>query len=346
MSMASTSRKNRNILAGLVSSPSVTDTPTLALEPESPSPPPSRLTTRMTALARVTSGDVREKTLRLVDPARCRMWERHNRRYDLLSEARCADLLESLRAQNAQEFPAIVRRVHGDPEHDYEVICGARRHWSVSYLRRVEHRDIKFLIEERDLDDEAAFRLSDVENRSRLDICDYERAQDYREAVETYYGGVAKRMAERLEVSQTWLSRFLDLAKLPKDVVSAFGDVLELKEYYARELKPLLASDPTRSKVMAAARRLAAEQVTRTRDGLARRDAKQVLAMLKAAAADGNSATRTSAVSTVRHGDIPLFTLRRKSAKTLVLELSLEADVAHDDFVEAFSRELAQARPR
>ena len=344
--MASTSRKNRNILAGLVSGPAVTDTPTPTQESESVSPPPSRLTTRMTALARVTSGDVREKTLRLVDPERCRMWQRHNRRYDLLTEARCADLLESLRAQNGQEFPAIVRRVEGDPEHDYEVICGARRHWSISHLRRVEHRDIKFLIEERDLDDEAAFRLADVENRSRLDISDYERAQDYREAVETYYGGVAKRMAERLEVSQTWLSRFLDLAKLPKDIVSAFGDVLDLKEYYARELKPLLASDPTRSKVMAAAKRLAGEQAASERDGLPRRDPKQVLAVLKAAAADGRSPSRAPSASTIHHGQIPLFTLRRKGTKTLVLELALDADVSHDDFVSAISRELAQARPR
>ena len=37
--------------------------------------------------------------------------------------------------------------------------------------------------------------------------------EDYRHAVETFYGGVAQRMAERLEVSKTWLSRFLDLAK-------------------------------------------------------------------------------------------------------------------------------------
>ena len=229
--MTSTTRQNRNILAGLVAGPAVTDTPTShESDSVSSSSAPSRLAPRMTALARVTSGDVREKTLRLVDPARCRMWARHNRRYDLLDEMRCADLLESLRAQNGQEFAAVVRRVTDDAAFDYEVICGARRHWSVSHLRQVEHRDIKFLIEERDLDDEAAFRLSDLENRSRLDISDYERALDYREAVESFYGGVAKRMAERLEVSQTWLSRFLDLAKLPKDVVAAVGAVLDLNE--------------------------------------------------------------------------------------------------------------------
>ena len=133
--MASTTGKNRSILAGLVAP--VTETPTV----ERGAPATERLSTRLTGLARVTSGDVKEKTLKLVDPARCRMWSRHNRRYDLLNEASCADLLESLRAQGEQEFPAIVRRVEDDPAFDYEVISGARRHWSVSYLRNIEHRE-------------------------------------------------------------------------------------------------------------------------------------------------------------------------------------------------------------
>ena len=100
-----------------------------------------------------------------------------------------------------------MRTVTDSPDYDYEVICGARRHWSVSFLKSVEHRQIKFLIEVRDLDDEAAFRLSDVENRARDDISDYERALDYRTAVEDFYNGVARRMAERMEVTEQSGSR-------------------------------------------------------------------------------------------------------------------------------------------
>ena len=253
--MASTTNKNRSILAGLVA-PAVTETPTL----ERGAPATERLTTRLTGLARVTAGDIKEKTLKLVDPAKCRMWERHNRRYDLLNESVCGDLLESLRSQGVQEFPAIVRRVEGDPDYDFEVICGARRHWAVSYLKTVEHRDIRYLVEERELTDEQAFRLADVENRSRKDISDYERALDYRHAVETFYGGTAQRMAERLEVPKAWLSRFLDLAKLPTDVVEAFGDVRQLRENHAREIKPLLADGGSRPRVMAEAKRLGLQQ--------------------------------------------------------------------------------------
>src|ERR1700751_1432917 len=128
---ASTTGKNRSILAGLVADAPVTDTPRPAPVPVSTGEGIPRVGERLSALARVTSGDFAEKTFRLVDPARCRMWSRHNRAYALLTAASCADLLDSLRAQGEQEFPAVVREITGDPDHEWEVICGARRHWSV-----------------------------------------------------------------------------------------------------------------------------------------------------------------------------------------------------------------------
>lgn len=339
--MTSTTGKNRSILAGLVAP--VTETPTV----ERGAPPTERLSTRLTGLARVTSGDVKEKTLKLVDPARCRMWSRHNRRYDLLNEASCADLLESLRSQGEQEFPAIVRRLENEPAFDYEVISGARRHWSVSYLRSVEHREIRYLIEERELTDEQAFRLADVENRARQDISDYERALDYRHAVETFYGGVAQRMAERLEVPKAWLSRFLDLGKLPTDVVEAFGDVRLLRENHAREIKPLLADDNLRPRVMAAAKALAAEQMALSAAGKALLEPPKVMATLKAAGMPKVAVMAAKGVTVISSDSgAALFTVARKGSKTVVLELSLDADASNADFQSAFQRELQRLRPK
>ena len=342
--MASTTGKNRSILAGLVATP-VTETPTPARDV----PQPERLNARMTSLARVTSGDVKEKTLQLVDPARCRMWARHNRRYELLNEVSCADLIESLRAQNEQEFPAIVRRVADDPNFDFEVICGARRHWSVSYLRTVEHREIRYLIEERDLTDEQAFRLADAENRARQDISDYERALDYRYAVEAFYGGVAQRMAERLDVQKAWLSRFLDLAKLPTDVVQAFGDVRQLRERHARSIKPLLADTTMRPRVMAEAKRLAAQQADAMASGQGVIDPAKVISLLTRAAAAAAAKTKAApkGVAPIANAaGATLFTLARKGSKKVVLELALDADASNADFNEAFARELIRLRPK
>jgi ParB family chromosome partitioning protein len=346
--MATTANKNRNILSGLVdASGAVTETPKATDVGPMAARPPERLSNRLSGLSRVAGGDVKEKTLFLVDPARCRMWVRHNRRYDLLSEASCADLLEGLRSQGEQEFPAIVRAVTDDPDFDYEVICGARRHWSVSFLRNVEHRPIRFLVEVRDLDDEAAFRLSDVENRARDDISDYERALDYRAAVEDFYGGVARRMAERMDVNEGWLSRFLELAKLPPAVVEAFGDIRQLRENHARLIKPLLADDVARPKLIAAAKALAAAQAERAKAGEPLLEAASVLHRLKASAAAKTATASTRARARVISSSegARLFSLAPKGSKRAVIELSLDAKASNADFHDAFVAALAELRP-
>jgi ParB family chromosome partitioning protein len=352
--MASTTGKNRSILAGLVGDPTpppaVTNPPTATGATSAPAVPaavvPPRVNERMLGLARITSGQYEEKTLRLVDPARCRMWARHNRRYELLTPATCADLLEGLRAQGRQEFPAIVRRVTDDPDHDWEVIAGARRHWAVSYLREVEHRDISYLIEERDLTDEQAFRLADIENRARADLSDYERAVDYLSAIDLYYGGVAVRMAERLEVERNWLSRFLDLGKLPEDVVAAFGDHLQPKVKHARDLKPFLAQNPERGRVLAAAKRLAGEQAQRLERGEPYLDPAKVVASLRnAAVAKVAPATPLAETRVVKAGAVTLFTVKPKGPAKVLLELDLGAGASNAEFVAALEAELKRLRP-
>jgi ParB family chromosome partitioning protein len=248
----------------------------------------NRFLRRSSALAERAAGTVVEKTLRWVDPARCRMWARHNRRYELLDERSCADLIEGIRAQGGQEFPAVVRPLprdaaDGDSRHDWEVICGARRHWTVSWLRANGYPRFRFLIEVRELTDEEAFRLADIENRDRRDISDWERAVDYAEACRFYYGGHQGRMAARLEVSNAWLSRYLDLARLPVEIVRAYPHPAELREFHARRLKPVLAEAAAHGRVVAAALALAEAQGARRAAGEAPLPGATVLARLLAA---------------------------------------------------------------
>ena len=133
----------------------------------------------------------------------------------------------------------------------------------------------------RDLTDEEAFRLADIENRDRADLSDYERARDYAKALDLYYGGKQKAMAARLEVSEAWLSRYLYLARLPDAVVRAWPQITDLKELHARILRPLLSD--AGDKVLAEAEAIAAEQEqARTGQG-AFVPVPRVLARLKAA---------------------------------------------------------------
>lgn len=225
------------------------------------------LSGRGNRLADLASGAVMTRTHELVDPARCRMWSGHNRDYPLLNETRCADLIESMKAQGKQEVPAIVRRITDDEGFDFEVVCGARRHWSITWLREHNYPDFKFLVEVREMGDEEAFRVSDLENRARDDLSDVERARDYRRALDQYYGGHQGEMAERLRVSQSWLSRYLDLARLPDELMAAFSSVTDLKIKHVTQLKPLLKPDLSRKRVLAEAIAIGNERADGGREG-------------------------------------------------------------------------------
>ncbi|CAM3240891.1 chromosome partitioning protein, ParB family [Paracoccus aminovorans] len=240
----------------------------------------ARFLKRTNALA--DSGEREEKVLRWVDPASCVMWARHNRAYDLLTEDNCRDLIDSLKAQGQQEFPAIVRKLPPGQGPEYEVICGARRHFAVSWLRANNYSQFRYLIEVRDLTDEEAFRLADIENRDRADLSDYERACDYLQALDIYYGGKQKTMAARLEVSEAWLSRYLHLARLPKAILDAFPQLTEIRELHARSIRPLLQD--AEGKVLAEAAAIAQEQAQARAGQGSPVPVPKVLARLKAAA--------------------------------------------------------------
>lgn len=211
---------------------------------------------REALISEASEGRLRNGKLRLVDPKDCRMWAGHNRLYDLLTPDSCSDLIKSIKAVGRQEMAAIVRPLSGE-KYQYEVICGARRHFAVSYLREVEHRtDILYLVDIRDLSDEEAFRLSDLENREREDISDYERSRDYGRALASYYDNNKALMAERIGVDRTWLSRYLRIGELPDDILKAYGDVRGIGIRHAAELSPLLSGD-TEKPVLDKARTLA-----------------------------------------------------------------------------------------
>ena len=175
-------------------------------------------------------------------------------------KANCADLIESFKAEGRQNFPAIVRRVEAIPSMTARSSAAPGGTGQCPGCGHIDHPDFKFLIEPRELTDEEAFRLADLENRSRRDLSDYERARDYARAVERYYGGSQQRMAERLEVSKSWLSRYLELARLPTDIVAAFASPHAIGISHAATLAPLLRADGQRERIATEAKRLATEQ--------------------------------------------------------------------------------------
>lgn len=300
--------------------------------PAAPDRGGARFLKRQNALS--DTGEREEKVLRWVDPASCIMWARHNRAYELLSEENCRDLIDSIRAQGQQEFPAIVRRLPAGQGAEYEVICGARRHFAISWLRANNYPQFRYLIEVRDLTDEEAFRLADIENRDRADLSDYERARDYLSALDLYYGGKQKSMAARLEVSEAWLSRYLYLARLPSIIVEAWPQITEIKELHARSVRPLL--NDAEDKVLAEAKAIAAEQ-DRARKGQGGYvPVPKVLARLKAAAYGTEMAAGASQAS---EG----VSVSRRGGK---IRLEFSQEMSREELGQALDEFLRSYRPR
>ena len=319
--------KNRGFAAGLAG----------ALDDVAPPPEaPARLgigvlAGRENRMSELASGAIISRVVENVDPSRCRLWSEHNRDYAKLDEVRCADLIESFKAQGRQEVPAIVRRVRNVAGIDFEVICGARRHWTASWLRQHNYADFRFVVEVRELTDEEAFRISDLENRAREDLSDVERARDYLRALERHYGGRQKDMAGRLNVSEAWLSRYLDLARMPPELVAAFHDPHELKIKHVTLLKPLLKPDDRARRVL----REAAAMASGKGEGpaLKPQDVIRHLALFanpqKATGAPKRSGSTGDVVSSA--GGSPILRLGPRKRKEVTLTLLLSGGASRSE---------------
>lgn len=214
------------------------------------------MASRSQTLARIATGKSVADRTEWVDPARCRPWRMHNRDLDHLTEETCRDLIDSFLSAKKQRIPAIVRRLKDEPGYDYEIIAGVRRWWTVKWLREHHHPEYDYLVTIQNVTDEEAFRVSDVENRSRKDISDWERAKEYTLALAEFYDGSQSQMAEHLNLSRSWLSRMLDVARLPEELVVAFSDTHDITVRVARDIKPLSGEPNAFAKMRVEAERI------------------------------------------------------------------------------------------
>jgi len=277
---------------------------------------------------------VRKKTLRL-KPEECIPWKYHNRTYQDLNQENCQDIIDGLRATGRQEIPALVRAIENvDPTEEgprYEIIAGARRHWSVNHLRQSkELPDLEFLVEVRKLSDQEAFILSNVENLSRKDISAYERALDYKNAIEMFYHNSQKEMSEKAKIPKSTLSKYLLLSTLPKWVIQAYPTTDQIGTQHAKPILDLI--DRNKASIEEQVSTLKAEHRRRVLEGEAPMKGSEVLSKLKAA---GKKKPKPKTVS-YGPGNNPDFMARRVGGNRLQLDIRrLEKDRI-DTIVKAF----------
>jgi ParB family transcriptional regulator, chromosome partitioning protein len=317
---------------------------------EAPSPAPSAavrarsstLLSRESALARVQSGEVRQVTQLLLDPARVRVWPGNARHYGHLTEENCRDLIDSIVAEGGQKVPAVVRRLTGDPDYDFEVIAGTRRHWSIGWLRNHSYPDMLFLAQVVALDDEAAFRLADLENRARRDISDIERARNYAAALDTHYGGKQKRMAGRLRVSEGWLSKMLHVAAIPDSVLAAFASLADVQLKPAYALARALDDKIAAKSIVAVARTLAKEQAAARDAGLSSIPSAEVLRRLLAAADPQTGKPSNEAFTYVSRFGRTALTVQSMNRQGVTVRLHAGSGADHEELADALRETLGK----
>lgn len=273
-----------------------------------------------------------------LDPTRVRPSSGNARFYDCLTAVNCSDLINSMRAAGGQKFPAVLRRIYGDPLHDFEVITGTRRHFAVSWLRANGHPEMKFIGIVQAMTDEDAFLLADAENRARKDVSEFERARNYAAALEMHFSGKQARMAERLGVSESWLSKMLCVAAAPATIFDAFADLSELSVAAFYPVAQLLRKSDAAVAIEREAQAIAAQQEDRSWGFGVPIKAPEVIRRLKAAASAASQKAVSPAKAIAQHASI--VTVKDCDSKGVTLHLLSGSGATRDEIIEAVASTL------
>lgn len=131
-----------------------------------------------------------------------------------------------------------VKTVHGTPE-TFEIVYGHRRHRACLELGLPVLALVQNAMEDTDL-----FVEMERENRNRADLSAWEQGTMYMRALELGLFPSAKQLALAIDRDTGNIGRAMALAKLPSEVVAAFGSPLNLQFRWATPLKDAHQRDP------------------------------------------------------------------------------------------------------
>lgn len=280
----------------------------------------------MEGRSREQSGNAVETVM--MNPFRCRMWKLHDRLDDYLTEQTCKAEIESI-ARNGQLVPVLGRRLTGDPNHDVELIFGARRLFVARHLNK------PLRVQLRELSDAEALIAMDAENRHRKDISPYERSLSYSRWLSAGYFSSQEDIARALQIAPSQVSRLLKLARLPSVIVGAFPSAVEIVEAWGVDLSEAWERPELRPLLARKARQIAASPEKPT--------ARQVYEQIMSAVIDARP------IRAMKHDEVivsdagkPLFRVRRLRRAVV---LSLPVTIATSTF-EDITRTVAEILER
>lgn len=134
--------------------------------------------------------------------------------------------------------PIMVRPAAGEGGTEYEVVFGHRRHRACAELGL----PVAAVVNE--VGDAELFALMDRENRLRKDLSPWEQGAMYLRALDAGLFPSVRRLAAAVGADSTNVSRALQLARLPAEVVAAFPSPMALQYRWSKPLAEALERDP------------------------------------------------------------------------------------------------------
>lgn len=186
---------------------------------------------------------------RKIDPRRIRLSPYANRHADAFLLPQFESLKRDIEHAGGNVQPILVRPIPGETD-QFEVVFGHRRHRACLDLGL----PVLAMVESSPISDLALFAAMDRENRERADLSAYEQGVMYRRALDGGLFPSARRLAEALGVSHTWVNSVLTVADLPQAILECFRSPLEVQYRHAKALGEALAAD--RKTVLRRAERL------------------------------------------------------------------------------------------
>lgn len=131
-----------------------------------------------------------------------------------------------------------VRPIPGAAPQEFEIVFGHRRHRACLELGL----DVLATIES--IDDKELFKEMDRENRQRADLRPYEQGLMYARALDEGLFGSQRKLAEDLGLQSSNVSTAINIARLPKLVLDAFGSPLDIQYRWSAPLNDAVKVDP------------------------------------------------------------------------------------------------------
>lgn len=171
-------------------------------------------------------------------------------------------LLHSVVLAGRNVQPILVRRSMGQPGH-FEILFGERRHQACLKA------GIKvFAIVDEATDDESAFLKTMHENLGRRQLTALELGRQVRYGLASGIFASQEDAAEKLSRNKSLISRAVDVASLPDDVIAAFLIPDQLQYRYAKLLADAVEAAP--KLVIAEAVKIKAEKIENSKEVLNR----------------------------------------------------------------------------